>query len=252
MQSIVSHGIRTLSVHKEHEFLGRLEAAGLSSSEAQTVIESKDNDLAERLVAFIRNGGVTPVSYRRAREIMGLNMIGTEEAVRYLAVPYSRDELTRLGDIPFTETKLLQCKDSHVLIAVYPYSVRDLYVRERNLFSGVVPTSWDLPFLEEARGNLRWYLFRKEVIPTTIGKACHEQLAELTTFERTPRTCEIVYLMLLYYLANGIRLFGDVDARCRDVSRGGGHAVVGFPKEGISLQVWRDDGFTKLGMAALE
>ncbi len=44
---------RKLSVHQEHELLCRLEAAGLGSKEAQAVIESPDNLLAEGVVAFI-------------------------------------------------------------------------------------------------------------------------------------------------------------------------------------------------------
>lgn len=52
MESIVSR--RILSVHKEHEFLLKLEAAGLGDSEAQAVIASKDNNLAERVINLIR------------------------------------------------------------------------------------------------------------------------------------------------------------------------------------------------------
>jgi len=44
-----------LSVHQEHKLLSRLEAAGLGSKEAQAVIESPDNWLAAKVVAFIRH-----------------------------------------------------------------------------------------------------------------------------------------------------------------------------------------------------
>lgn len=48
---------RALSVHKEHEVLLKLEEAGLGDAEAQAIIQSKDNKLAQQVVAFIRRGG---------------------------------------------------------------------------------------------------------------------------------------------------------------------------------------------------
>lgn len=56
MQGIVSQGRRTLSVHKEHEFLAKLEAAGLGDKEAQAVIQSKGNKMAGRIVTLIQKG----------------------------------------------------------------------------------------------------------------------------------------------------------------------------------------------------
>ena len=51
MADIVS---RTLSVHQEHEFLGKLEAVGLTADDAQRVIQSKGNALAEKVLVVIR------------------------------------------------------------------------------------------------------------------------------------------------------------------------------------------------------
>ncbi|MCH7529720.1 hypothetical protein IIB50_01230, partial [Patescibacteria group bacterium] len=48
---------RTLSVHKEHEVLLKLETAGLNDELAQRVIDSKGNDLAAKVVRLIENGG---------------------------------------------------------------------------------------------------------------------------------------------------------------------------------------------------
>lgn len=55
MGSIV--GQRRLSVHKEHEVLLKLEAAGLGDVLAQRVIDSKDNELAKKLVQLIAGEG---------------------------------------------------------------------------------------------------------------------------------------------------------------------------------------------------
>lgn len=65
MESIVS---RTLSVGQEHELLQKLEAAGLTARDAQRVIDSPGNGLAESILSSIREGVVTtpagPPSYR--------------------------------------------------------------------------------------------------------------------------------------------------------------------------------------------
>ncbi len=48
--------MRDLSVHQEHELLLKLEAAGLDSSLASGIINSKDNLQAKQVVAFLKNG----------------------------------------------------------------------------------------------------------------------------------------------------------------------------------------------------
>jgi hypothetical protein len=84
METMVS---RTLSVHKEHEFLLKLEAAGLNDELAQRVIDSKGNELAARVVQLIHSGGFEPsTSQKRAREIMGRNFFGVEEAIKHFGV----------------------------------------------------------------------------------------------------------------------------------------------------------------------
>ena len=52
MKPIVSQ--RKLSVHKEHEVLLKLEAAGLNDELAQKVIDSRGNQLAIQVVELIR------------------------------------------------------------------------------------------------------------------------------------------------------------------------------------------------------
>jgi len=47
---------RDLSVHQEHELLSALERAGLDKSLAQVVINSKDNESAKKVLAFMKNG----------------------------------------------------------------------------------------------------------------------------------------------------------------------------------------------------
>jgi len=108
MKTMVS---RTLSVHKEHELLLKLETAGLTEPLAQKVIDSKGNELAAKVVKFIQNGGFEPTtSQKRAREIMGKNMFGVEEAIQRFGVNPTRQQTLVLSEIPFSEEVLQKAK----------------------------------------------------------------------------------------------------------------------------------------------
>jgi len=52
---------RTLSVHKEHELLLKLEAAGLTDVLAQRIIDSRDNALAKRFIRLISDEPVEKI-----------------------------------------------------------------------------------------------------------------------------------------------------------------------------------------------
>lgn len=94
---------RTLSVHKEHEVLLKLEAAGFTDELAQRVIDSKGNDLATKVVRLVSNGGFEPTtSQKRAREIMGRNYFGVEEAIRHFGVNPSRQQIAGLSEIAWS------------------------------------------------------------------------------------------------------------------------------------------------------
>lgn len=71
---------RSLSVHQEHELLGALERAGLNKDDAQSVIQSPENELAGKVVDFIRGGGInTPVNEdeKQAIAILGRDKVIT-------------------------------------------------------------------------------------------------------------------------------------------------------------------------------
>lgn len=128
MGIMVSHQEeRTLSVHKEHELLLRLESAGLVDDLAQRVIDSPENGLAQKIVRLIENGGFEPTtSQKRAREIMGRNFFGVEEAIKHFGVNPSRSQLAALAEIPWSEEVLAACRDTHVLVAVLPLSILEI------------------------------------------------------------------------------------------------------------------------------
>ncbi len=251
MKNIVS---RTLSVHKEHEVLLKLEAAGLTDELAQKIIDSKGNDLAAKVVKLIQNGGFeATTSQKRAREIMGRNMFGIEEAIGHFGVNPSRQQLAVLADVPFTEATLEACKDTHVLVAVFPLSVLDVRGKaERKLFYSHEDAWYNKQAFAKDRGETRWMLVRKTPVDNSMSKTWDEQQALLGKDNETPTVQVMVYTIIGHYLNTGERLFENVYVRCSDVDSDGDRVYVGtFDSNGLSVDnYWDDNRSSRIGLSS--
>jgi hypothetical protein len=236
-----------LSVHKEHELLLKLEAAGLTDELAQKVIDSKYNELAKCVVRIIANGGFEPaLGHKRAREIMGRNMFGVEEAIRHFGITPLRQQIACLSEIPFSEETLELCKETHVLIAVLSFSI--LEIREAS--SGMVAKSQHLiyygDFYTEAfakeKGETEWKLVRKTPVENSTSKTWPEQQALLIDSEETPTAQTMAYTIIGHFLATGERLFKKICTRCSDVDSDGDRILVGpFDSDGLFFRYRSDD-----------
>lgn len=240
METIVS---RTLSVHKEHEVLLKLEAAGLNDELAQKVIDSKGNDLAAKVVRLILNGGFEPsTSHKQARAIMGKNFFGVEEAIKHFGVNPSKQQLAYLAEVPFTEEVLKSCKDTHVLVAVFPMSILDIRGKvERKLFYSHDDAWYNKQAFAEDKGEVGWQLVRKVPIADSTNKTWNEQQALLSKDEETPKAQVVVYTIIGHFLATGERLFENIYVRCSDLDSDGLRVSVGdFDAEGLHVNDWYD------------
>lgn len=250
MDAIVS---RTLSVHKEHEVLLKLEAAGLCDELAQKVIDSKDNALAQKVIRLIENGGFEPsTSQKRAREIMGGNMFGVEEAIKHFAVNPSKQQLAYLAEVPFAESVLEACKDTHVLVAVFPMSILDIRgaCKDQRLF---YDQDWyNKQAFAKERGEVGWHLVRKTPVDDSTSKTWDEQQKLLGKDEETPSARVMIYTMIGHFRATGERLFENSYVRCSDRDSDGDRVDVGL-FDGGGLHVdddWDDDRSSFLGVAS--
>jgi hypothetical protein len=240
METIVS---RTLSVHKEHEVLLKLEAAGLTDDLAQRVIDSKGNDLAAKVVRFIMNGSFEPTtSQKRAREIMGRNMFGVEEAIRHFGVNPSRQQTAALSEIPFSEATLEQCKETHVLVAAFPLSILEIkgkVAQGQRLF---YEQDWyNKQSFAKDKGEAEWQLVRKTPVDNSTSKTWQEQQALIGNNEEAPTARVMVYTIIGHYLATGERLFEKIYVRCSDVDSDGYRVFVGdFDSGGLYVNSYRD------------
>lgn len=250
METIVS---RTLSVHKEHEVLLKLESAGLCEDLAQKVIDSKDNDLAKKVVRLIQNGGFEPsTSQRRAREIMGRNFFGVEEAITHFGVNPSKQQSAYLAEIPFVESVLEACKNTHVLIAVFPLSLLDIRgaCRDQGLF--YTQDWYNKQAFAKEKGEVGWQLIRKTPVDDSTSKNWDEQNKLLSKDEEVLSVHSVAYTMIGHYKATGERLFEKVWVRCSDLVSDGLRVDVGnFDAKGLLVYYdWGDLHDGLLGLAS--
>ncbi|MDD5290878.1 MAG: hypothetical protein PHZ04_02060 [Patescibacteria group bacterium] len=254
MKTIVS---RRLSVHQEHEFLQKLESAGLIGNLAQRVIESKGNDLAVKVVSLVQSGKLVPTASQSiARAIMGNNFFGVEEAIKHFRVNPTNQQLAALYEIPFPEAVLRELKDTHILVAVFPLSILEIRNRVGSKLFCKRFKSNNESFMRE-HGELSWQLVCKTVNYNLIWKSWEEQLELLDEDDEVPTAQVMVYTILGRYLATGEclceRYFHrtstiDFESYSSDVRR----VTVHFhphPYEGIadsdpglSLETWGDSG----------
>ena len=250
MEPIVS---RTLSVHKEHEVLLKLEAAGLCDELAQKVVDSKGNDLAKKVVRLIQNGGFEPsTSQKRAREIMDTNMFGVEEAIQHFGVNPSKQQLAVLAEVPFSEAVLEQCKETHILVAVFPMSILDIRgkVAKQSLF---YEQDWyNKEAFAKGGGVTEWQLVRKTPVENSTGRNLDEQQALLSDNEETPSSRVMIYTIIGHFKATGERLSENIWVRCSDLVSDGYRVYVGcFDQYGLGIaHDWVNGRYDRLGLTS--
>jgi hypothetical protein len=148
-------------------------------------------------------------SQQRAREIKGQNFFGTEGAIKHFGVNPSKAETAALAEVLFTEETLESCKDTHVLVAVFPMSILDIRGKvERKLF---YDHSWyNKESFAKDKGEIGWRLVRKTPVPDSTSKTLDEQQVLLDQNEETPSARVMVYMIIGHYLATGERLFEEL------------------------------------------
>ncbi len=207
-------------------------------------------DIAKFIVSFLGANSKAMTSlnpqWLRAREIMGRNFFGIEEAIKHFGVKPSEEQLAVLGKIPFSEDVLTACKDTHVLVAIFPMSILDVRsivkeLADQTLFFNNQDWYNKQEFAND-KGEVGWKLIRKVLIDNSTSKTWNEQQALLSKDEETPKAQVVVYTMISHFLATGERLFEKVYVRCVDLDSNGERVVVGyFVAKGIIIKFWEDD-----------
>lgn len=246
--------IEDISRHGAELALRKVEAGSEGWQQVLTHGDELKTAVAEVIVAKTRELALRSVSQKRAREIMGRNFFGVEEAIRHFWVSPTEQQLVALTKVPFSEEVLVSCKDTHVLVAVFPLSILNI----RNKVQGesqrlFYDQSWyNKESFATEKGEMGWHLVRKTPVESSMSKIWEEQQRLLGEDEETPKVRIIVYAMVGHFLATGERLFENVYVRCSDVDSYGHRVVLGnFGGHGLYVSYfWGDSRSPGIGVAS--
>lgn len=236
-----------------HQFLTAL------GDEADIVIARANSDPAfvKRVARFAICGGFeATTSQERGREIMGKNFFGVEEAIKHFGVKPTRQQLVVLSEIPFSEAVLEQSKNTHVLVAVFPLSILDIYSK---VYSKLFYDQWQYnkqPFVIEHGEGVpfgSWQLVCKAPVENSFLKSWQEQEMLIGKDDKVPTAQVMIYTIIGHFLATGERMFENIYVRTSSVASGGVRVYVGyFVSVGLSVRndYWDDSRYDDLGVSS--
>lgn len=203
---------------------------------------------------FMVNGGHQPTtSQKSARTIMGGNMFGIEEAIKHFGITPSATQLLMLSQVPFSAKVLKACKDTHILVAVFPLSILDLRRKvDPALFYSKDGDGWyQKQAFAKSEGKIGWKLIRKTPVDDSIEKNWDEQQALLGKDEMTPSAQVMTYAIIGHFLATEERLFESIYVRTSDVDSDGSRVLLGeFDATGLFVDNdWDSFRYGNLGLA---
>ena len=239
--------VSQMSRGQSHEFLNKLEAAGLNSDLGQKVVDSKENELALKVVHLITNGGYRfSTNQGLARKIMGKNFFGVEEAITHFKVNPSKQQLTYLVEVPFPKEVLESCKDTHILVCVFPISVQDITWEMRDRVSICEP-KFETAAARD-KGEVGWQLVRKTPIAGSTNKTWDEQQNLLSEDEETPSAQIVVYSAIGHFFVTGEWLFKKVYVRT--LLPLGYHIDVGYSDGLVIKDRWVESRLDNVGLSS--
>lgn len=172
--------------------------------------------------------------------------------MKHFGINPTRDQLSVLAEVPFAEETLEECRETHVLVAVFPMSILDVYDKIYNGFSE------DAEYKNQAfakdKGELSWELIKKTPIEDSTDGIYREQLTLLSDKEKVPTAQVMVYTIIGHFFTTGERLFERIYIRCSDMDSRGAHVFIGkFFSSGLYIGSLFDGySYNDLGLASAE
>ncbi|MEX0930120.1 MAG: hypothetical protein WDZ79_00410 [Candidatus Paceibacterota bacterium] len=213
-------------------------------NEAGMVADRMKNDIdfARQVALFAVKTSFQPsISQRRAREIMGRDCFGIEEAVKYFGVNPTEAQLAALAKAPFSEAILESVKGGFILVAVFPMSILDIRDKVGYILSHPLNCPGLLPWYEKDafamdKGEVGWRLVRKTPVPGSTRKLLSDNRVLLSKDEEIPLAQVMVYTIIGHYLAAGERLFEKVSVQTDYHVWSALHSCVGpFDHKGLHI-----------------
>lgn len=188
----------------------------------------------------------------RARAIMGKNFFGIEEAIRHFGVNPTRPQIVALSTIPFSDAVLKRCKNSHVLIALFPLSILEIRDRAKQTLFFSHEDAWynDEIFAEELAEARSW-LIQKTPLESSTDTNWWTQQKMIGKNAKVPSAQLMVYCVIGHFLTTGERLLKDVYVRTSTVGSGNLRVNIGhFGDDGLCIDGKSDDYiYDHLGLA---
>lgn len=208
----------------------------------------------ERLAEYAINGCIVPnASHDGARKIMGKNFFGIPEAIKHFGINPTRRQQAMLSEIPFTPEELMMCKNTHILVAVFPLSICDIRSKVANNSKTLFyKQDWyDKQAFANDKSEASWQLISKTPVANSTNKNWDEQKSLITSDEEIPTAQMMVYAIIGHYLNTGERLFEGVYVRTSSFDSVGDHVIVGnFDDKGLNVSsFWVGDRDGDLGLS---
>lgn len=219
-----------------------------------------DSGFVIKVAEVMINGGfeILPTTeQRRARKIMGKNFFGIEDAVKHFGVKPTGCQLEILAKIPFDEKTLENCRDTHILVAVFPLSIIDIRSIVNNFSQGTLlyTQDWysDHAFARD-KGEVGWRLVQKTPVLNSFLKTWDEQLEFLSEDEEVPTAQIITYTAVAYFLTNDDLILRDVYVRTSSVDTASDRVCFGnFHNLCFGINHYWDDGASSvLGISTIK
>jgi hypothetical protein len=212
-----------------------------------------DKEAARRaLVAVMRPKTAAPLD--EAREIMGPNFHGVDQAGNYFSVIFTPKQRKLLEVVPFSVQGLQASAETHLLVAGYPLTIMDMLLRDQRMFySHSQPWFGEdaQHFATRTKVKAAWHLVRKTPLPGSTDKAWNAQRALVPQADYIPSTALVAYAATLHAQILGERIYAGENVRTSDVSVGGFRVDVGdFTQTcGLVINYWNDEPRLRVGLA---
>ena len=183
---------------------------------------------------------------------MGRNFFGVLEAGAYFGINPSKQQEAVLTDIPFAERALETCNDTHVLIAVFAFSLLEIrdHCKGTRLFFDT--SRYNYQEFAKEKGEVGWQFVCKTPVASSMKKNWNEQKKLLRSDDNVPSVRVMAYTMIGHFRATGKRLFQETWIRCSDLNSDGHRVNVGG-LDAVGLVVgnyWDDYRLSALRLAA--
>jgi len=213
MSEIIANLNPAKVIVRASECMRRLMEAGLSYEALQFPIDFPDvrakivNSWMKQIV-FQKAVASLKKEITHAREIMGKNFLGVDKALCYFKLEPTEKVIKTLNRTFPKKAELIACKDTHILVADFGISLRDIYKHAPQLFcrKELLQISDRWVYYAETP---KWRLIRKTEVSDSFNKDWYTQFELLTKEEMVPTVRQVVYGIILNYLVNGERLFNN-------------------------------------------